>query len=152
MHCLPLDVCVHAVPSKSMAAESVQLRAEFNHVTNIREVKLSWKGNEAWIHPGKCSSLERDFPTKYDTHALDVLVVLLQERENSKGRCYAKWLTLRNDRMQHSALYRNTSICIHGCIFLSGRGCITDASKVSALELLTTAPCSLSCTSHHRQH
>lgn len=49
------------------------------------------------------------------------------------------WFTLRKIRKQRRVLSMNTSICMHGCIFLSGRGCITDVAKVSTLELLTTA-------------
>lgn len=38
--------------------------------------------------------------------------------------------------VQCCALYMSTSLCMHGCILLSGR----DVAKVSTLELLTTAP------------
>lgn len=72
-----------------MAAASVQLRAEFNHVINIGEMKSALLERQRALNPPKKVFLPRKrLPNKkYDTHVLVILVALLQERENSKGRC-----------------------------------------------------------------
>lgn len=74
-----------------MAAASVQLRAEFNHVISIGEMKSALLERQQGLNPPKKVFLPRKrLPNKKcNTHVLVILVVLLRERENSTGRCYA---------------------------------------------------------------
>lgn len=64
VHVLPLNVYMQ-LPLKSMAAASLQPRAEFNLMycsLSQRWSQLFWKLSESWNHPRKCSSQERETP------------------------------------------------------------------------------------------
>jgi len=62
------------------------------------------------------------------------------EKNQNEGAMLMQFILTRY-RMQCCALRMNTYIyiyiCMHECIFLSGRGCIADVVRLSSLELLT---------------
>lgn len=138
VHVLPLNVHKQ-LPLKSMAAASVQPRAEFSLMYRSLSERLSaLLKTRRVLKPAKKVFLSRK--TETSPKSAELTFQSFQwcfcERENSKGRCYAH--AVCTHKISYAVLYlTHEYICKHGCIFLSGRGCTVDAVKVSTLELLT---------------
>lgn len=122
----------------------------------IREMKSALLKTQRVLKPPKKVFLPERLPNKKcKTHVLVILVVLLRERKIKRKKMCSR--SSYSQSIVCSAvpyIWIHIYICMYGCIFLSGRGCI--AVKVSTLELLTLTSYlrafTLSSTIYHKQY